>query len=65
MNASTLMKSLQNIIAASGDLEVDISVMKHEVKGQQYLVSGAKFVVVDEYSEEDGGPKICIRDWPY
>lgn len=68
MKASDLIKTLQNIIVAKGDLEVDISVLKQpnsKLPDQQYLVACAKFVEVEEYSEEDGGPKISIRDWPY
>ncbi len=68
MKASDVVKTLVNIIVARGDLEVDVSVAKQPDSpqpDQQYLVACAKFVEVEDYSKEDGGPKISIRDWPY
>ena len=70
MKASILAKELQNIIENEGDLDIDISVIKQPeiTEQQQYLVANARFVVLEEYENED--PKgeriikrISIRDW--
>ena len=71
MKATELIKTIQNIVDAEGDLEVDISVLKQDetncpvLADQQYLIACAEFVDVQEYSKKDGGPKISIRDWAY
>lgn len=68
MKASEIVKGLVDIISTRGDLDVDISVAKHPDSpepDQQYLIACAKFIEIEDYSKEDGGARISIRDWPY
>ena len=74
MQASEIVKEFQHIIDTEGDLVIDISVAKQPeneaVEQQQYLKAEARFIVVEEYENENPTKKrttkrISIRDWPY
>ncbi len=67
MKATILIKTLQHIVKAEGDLDVDVSVAKQpnsKLPDQQYLVADATFVEVEVYDDPDE-KRISIRDWPY
>lgn len=64
MKATKLIKTLQSIVAAEGDLEVDISLAKQKESDQQYLVADARFVEIEKYKDPEE-MRISIRDWPY